>query len=286
MTPEEVLVLLCESTTDAVGSVLRGFVGDELFYGGTSVVAQGTSPFEGLPLPAVATTISYTDGVTGGNVFICAQASAKHLAAAMMGQQPDGDGELTELELSAVGEAMNQMMGAASAATSQTLGEEVALTAPEIRFLTTEADAASGFPEAPYATTSSFTIAGEPCRLVQLVPNAFVVRMTRALEVRAQTAQPAEGAEGAVTGENLREVPLRVWAELGRTRLPLARAVSLPPGSVVELDRRAEDLVDIFVSGRRFARGVLVLAEDGEWAVRVEELLPAHAQITTEGENH
>src|SRR5262249_45914442 len=116
--------------------------------------------------------------------------------------------------------------------------------------------------------------------------NAFVVRMTRALEARAQLAQPAVGSEGAVTGENLREVPLRVWAELGRTRLPLARAVSLPPGSVVELDRRAEDPVDIFVSGRRFARGVLVLAEDGEWAVRVEELLPTHAQITTEGENH
>ena len=285
MTPEEVLVLLCESTTDAVGGVLRSFVGEELFYGGTSVVTQGTSPFEGLSLPAVATSISYTDGVTGGNVFVCAQASAKFLAAAMMGQQPQGDGELSELELSAVGEAMNQMMAAASAATSQTLGEEVALTAPEIRFLNAEADA-SGFPEAPYATTSSFTIAGEPCRLVQLVPNAFVVRMTRALEAHAQTAQPAGAAEGGVTGENLREVPLRVWAELGRTRLPLARAVSLPPGSVVELDRRAEDLVDVFVSGRRFARGVLVLAEDGEWAVRVEELLPAHTQLTTEGENH
>jgi flagellar motor switch protein FliN/FliY len=241
------------------------------------------SPFAQLAVPAVATSVSYVNGVTGGNLFVCSVPGARQLAAAMMGQEPEGDGELTELELSAVGEAMNQMMSAASAATSNTLGQEVQITAPETRFLNAEEEAIAAYPETPYATIVAFTIAGEPCRLILLVPNSFVVRMTRALQTLAQTSgDSGPGPAGAVNGENLRSVPLRVWAELGRTRLPLSRAVGLPPGSVVELDRRAEEPVDLFVSGRRFARGVLVLVEDGEWAVRVEELLLTPSQITTE----
>ena len=59
------------------------------------------------------------------------------------------------------------------------------------------------------------------------------------------------------------------------------------PGAVVELDRAADEPVDLFVSGRLFARGVLVLAEEGEWAVRVQELVPipvSQIAIPTEGE--
>jgi flagellar motor switch protein FliN len=286
MTTEEALLRLAESTAEAVSGALHGFVGDRLEQGAPTIVERGMSPFAQLPVPAVATSVSYVNGVMGGNLFVCGVSGARHLAAAMMGQEPEGEGELTELELSAVGEAMNQMMSAASAATSHTLGQEVQITAPETRFFDTEEQAIAAYPETPYATTVAFTIAGEACRLILLVPNSFVVRMTRALQTLEQTAGDAGPAPaGAITGENLRSVPLRVWAELGRTRLPLARAVALPPGSVVELDRRADEPVDVFVSGRRFARGVLVLVEDGEWAVRVEELLLTPSQITTEGEN-
>jgi flagellar motor switch protein FliN/FliY len=286
MTPEEALVQLAESTAEAVSGVLRGFVGESLEQAAVTIVQRGASPFAQLEVPAVATSVSYVDGVTGGNLFVSGVAGARQLAAAMMGQEPEAGGELTELELSAVGEAMNQMMSAASAATSHTLGQEVRITAPETRFFDTEEEASAAYPETPYATTVAFTIGGEPCRLILLVPNSFVVRMTRALQTLAQTAGDVVAAPvGAINGDNLRTVPLRVWAELGRTRLPLSRAVGLPPGSVVELDRRAEEPVDLFVSGRRFARGVLVLVEDGEWAVRVEELLLTPSQITTEGEN-
>jgi len=285
VTPEEALICLAESTAEAVCGVLRGFVGDNLEQGSVTIVQHGMSPFGQLSMPAVATSVSYVNGVTGGNLFVCGVSGARQLAASMMGQAPEGDGELTELELSAVGEAMNQMMSAASAATSHTLGQEVEITAPETRFLDTVEEAIAGYPETPYATTVPFTIAGEQCRLILLVPNSFVVRMTRALQTLAETTGEVLAPVGAVNSENLRSVPLRVWAELGRTRLPLSRAVGLPPGSVVELDRKADELVDVFVSGRRFARGVLVLVEDGEWAVRVEELLLTPSQITTEGEN-
>jgi flagellar motor switch protein FliN len=79
---------------------------------------------------------------------------------------------------------------------------------------------------------------------------------------------------GDPDGLLLRGVGLRVWAELGRARLPVGRAVGLGPGAVLELDRGVDDPVDLYVNGRRLALGRLLLTEDGEWAVRVESVSP------------
>jgi flagellar motor switch protein FliM len=69
------------------------------------------------------------------------------------------------------------------------------------------------------------------------------------------------------------DVSVRVWAELGRTTLPLGRALELPPGSVVELDQGAESPIELFVNGARFADGTLQVGAEGEWAVRIDALI-------------
>ena len=69
----------------------------------------------------------------------------------------------------------------------------------------------------------------------------------------------------------IRDIPVRVAVELGRAPMPLARAVGLESGAVVELDRGADDLVDLYVNERRFASGVLVVF-DGEWAIKIEQV--------------
>ena len=81
------------------------------------------------------------------------------------------------------------------------------------------------------------------------------------------------------SGELIRAVGLRVWAELGRARLPVGRAVGLAPGAVVELDRGVDEPLDLYVNGRRLALGRLLLTEDGEWAVRIESVSAEAAQI-------
>ncbi|HWX46063.1 MAG TPA: FliM/FliN family flagellar motor switch protein [Solirubrobacteraceae bacterium] len=68
-------------------------------------------------------------------------------------------------------------------------------------------------------------------------------------------------------------VPVRVWAELGRTTLPLGQALEMPPGTVVELDQGAEDPIELFVNGMPFAHGTLQVGADGEWAVQIDALL-------------
>jgi flagellar motor switch protein FliN/FliY len=84
--------------------------------------------------------------------------------------------------------------------------------------------------------------------------------------------------------ESLRTVAVRVWAELGRARMPSGRVVALPAGSVVELNREAEQPIDLYADGMRFATGRLLVCEDGGLAVRIETLLPAPAQPDTDTE--
>jgi flagellar motor switch protein FliN/FliY len=65
-----------------------------------------------------------------------------------------------------------------------------------------------------------------------------------------------------------------VRIELGRTKMLVEDVLKLNADSVVELDKAAGDPVDIYVNGRRIARGeVLVLNEN--FCVRVSEILEA-----------
>jgi flagellar motor switch protein FliN len=71
---------------------------------------------------------------------------------------------------------------------------------------------------------------------------------------------------------HLLDVDVRLWAELGRARLAVGQAVALGTGAIVDLDREPEDALDVFVNGRLFAKGRLLLV-DGEWAVRLDEIV-------------
>jgi flagellar motor switch protein FliN/FliY len=270
------LLRLGESTAEAVERALQN-VAPGAARVGTIKAGNGTEQaaeqaIQGLAMPAVCAEVSYVDGVTGGNVFLLPVEGARRLAATMMGEEaaPAAEGaELSELELSAVGEAMNQMMSAAALATSGVLGQEVEIAPPHIRMVAAEAEAAEMLraSAAPHVLTVGFTVADVSARLVLLVPNAFVVRMDRALE--AQTTEYTNAPLGAA----LRSVPVRVWAELGRSRMPAGTSLDLPTGSVVELDREVEDPVDLYVDGQRFATGRLRVAEDGSLQLEVEQVL-------------
>jgi flagellar motor switch protein FliN len=85
--------------------------------------------------------------------------------------------------------------------------------------------------------------------------------------------------------EHLLDVDVRFWAELGRAELPLAEAVALGTGAIVDLDREPTEPLDVYVNGMRFATARLLLV-DGEWAIRLEEVLtPSEAveQLSSSG---
>jgi flagellar motor switch protein FliN len=62
--------------------------------------------------------------------------------------------------------------------------------------------------------------------------------------------------------EALYDVPVKVQAVLGRSRMPIGDLLKLQIGSVVELDRRVGEPVDIFVNNRLIARGEVVMIEN------------------------
>jgi flagellar motor switch protein FliN len=296
----DALMRLGASTAEAVAKALDAICPAPVARGAVAVVPGDESPFDGVGGAAVAVSVAYVDGVTGGNVLLMTPRGARRIAAAMGGSDAaDGaadapDAAPTELELSAVAEAANQMFAAAASATGVVLGQDVEIAPPETRLLAAPAaDAArDAFDATPHAVTATLTVCGEPCRLVQLVPNAFVVRMTRALGEQGaeqlsgdaglaalgigERAQPGEERS---LDEALRDISVRVWAELGRTRVSLGEAPQLPPGAVLELDRKADDPVDLYVNGLRFAAGRLVLTDEGEWALRLEEVTTRGALI-------
>jgi flagellar motor switch protein FliN len=293
ITPREALMRLGASSAEAIAKVLEMFVPGAVERGEVTVLEDGVSAFANVARGSIASSVSYVDGVTGANIFVLTPAGAGGLATAM-GAPADEAEEgadapaVSELQMSAIAEAANQMMAAAAAAIGVVLGQEIQISSPDTRVLDDPSSAADVYGTAPHATSTTFLIAGEACRLIQLVPRAFVVRMVRAIdEESAERAGRAVGGGSAVGGtrsavdasphslaleEALGGISLRVWAELGRTHMPLGAALGLPVGAVVDLDRAADAPVDLYVNGTRFARGQLIVTDDGEWAVSIDGL--------------
>ena len=86
--------------------------------------------------PKVATTVEFKEGLVGTNLLMIDMNDAAVIADLMMGGSGDVQAaELTELELSAVKEAMNQMIGAASTAMATMLGRAIDILPPNVLVL-------------------------------------------------------------------------------------------------------------------------------------------------------
>ena len=81
--------------------------------------------------PCVFIHISYISGIDGNNILILKEQDVKVITDLMMGGDGTNiDGELSELHLSAISEAMNQMMGSAATSLSSMLEKKVDISPP------------------------------------------------------------------------------------------------------------------------------------------------------------
>lgn len=82
--------------------------------------------------PAVGVEITYIDGLTGDNVMLLKRQDVKAIVEMLMGMEiEDEDFELNEMNISAICEVMNQMMGASATALSELLGKPVNISTPK-----------------------------------------------------------------------------------------------------------------------------------------------------------
>jgi flagellar motor switch protein FliN/FliY len=70
------------------------------------------------------------------------------------------------------------------------------------------------------------------------------------------------------------DVPVQVSAVLGRSKMDVGELLRLGPGTVLELDRKVGEAIDIFVNNRLVARGEVVLVED-KLGVTMTEIIKA-----------
>jgi len=77
----------------------------------------------------------------------------------------------------------------------------------------------------------------------------------------------------------LQDIPLRLSVEVGSTSLRLAELMDLASGSVVELDRQSNELLDILVNGTLVARGEVVTV-GGKFGIRVVDVVATEARLS------
>jgi flagellar motor switch protein FliN len=86
----------------------------------------------------------------------------------------------------------------------------------------------------------------------------------------------ADGPVSSVASdlEAVFDVPVQVSAVLGRARMDIGDLLKLGPGTVLELDRKVGEAIDIYVNNRLVARGEVVLVEE-KLGVTMTEIIKA-----------
>lgn len=73
-------------------------------------------------------------------------------------------------------------------------------------------------------------------------------------------------------------VAMRVSVEVGSASVRLSELLALGEGSVVELDRQANDLLDIMANGTLIAKGEIVTV-DGKYGIRVADVVTPERRL-------
>lgn len=141
---------------------------------------------EAYPIPFISIEVSYTKGLNGSTLMIMKEDDAKIIADLMMG----GDGsnvnvELDDIRMSAVGEAMNQMMGSAATSLSIMLKKDINISPPCVTRINLATDSLKGyFDEDEAIVTISFKMeVGDflKSEIMQLMPIPFAKSLVEQL---------------------------------------------------------------------------------------------------------
>lgn len=364
--------LLTDSEKDAIGEVANismGASATTLFSIvnrkvniTTPVVKLATwkNVLEDYEKPCVFILIKYTQGLDGSNILILKEHDVKVITDLMMGGDgTNTDGELGELHLSAISEAMNQMMGSSATSLSTMLGKMIDISPPEASLVDLTAFKSGGdiadflegtfvkisfrmqidelvdstimqlYPvdfakdiyhtfivsqgadsEAPAAAAPDPTPAPAPAPapaaapapqpmpmpaqdmsqmqmmpqmgMPQMMPQMGMPQMMPQMPMQpSMNVQPVQFQNFAAdfnpmqSQENIeliKDVPLEVTVELGRTSRSIAEILDFAPGTIIELDKIAGEPIDVLVNGKFVAKGEVVVIEES-FGIRVTEII-------------
>ncbi|MEA4924141.1 MAG: flagellar motor switch phosphatase FliY [Syntrophomonadaceae bacterium] len=273
-----------------------------------------TSPAElqkGFVAPYILVEVEYSSGLEGSNVFILQARDAAIIASLMMG----GDGinydpEMNEITLSAVSEAMNQMIGYSATALSKIFNRTIEISPPKITLMNVDNEEEdlnwNIFRDEIIVISFNLEIGTLLKSEIMLIMNLDVAKQqveylmdaTSKPQVPAgsESPQPDSGAKkteiqprqivvedqnGLFKSNNLNlilDIPLKLSVILGRTKRNIADVLRLNPGSIVELDRLENEPVDILVNDTLIARGEVVVVKE-YFGVRITDIISTENRI-------
>lgn len=296
---------------------------------------------EEFEVPNIALDVKYTSGISGENLLVMKVTDAGVISNLMMG----GDGrvvvtELSELEESAVSEAMNQMIGSAATSMATMFAREVNISPPVARLwhdntsqLSEDIDENSSIVKVSFKLTIGDLVdsnimqilpvdtakkivsimmgeeqeapkveekpkaekreqqknvsnkAAEPDYVYEQIQEKPIERTQPAVEVHQASFQPLQNSIVRSAPKNIDlilDVPLEISVVLGRTKKNIKDILNLGTGSLIELDRLAEEPVEILVNGKRVAYGE-VMVIDENFGVRITSIVSNAERVKTLG---
>lgn len=174
--------------------------------------------------PCVFIRIGYTVGLDGSNVLVLKEHDVKVITDLMMGGDgTNTDSELTELHLSAICEAMNQMMGSAATSLSSMLNKMIDISPPEADVVdlteTIDATEIDSFLAGEFVKISFKMEIGDlvQSQIMQLYPFSFAREMcsniTKNMEMDAESTQKAHEQSNAVSQPAAEQAPQQPMME-------------------------------------------------------------------------
>ena len=263
------------------------------------------------PLPCVLVEVDYISGLEGTNMLLIKQEDAAVIAALMMGEPCAGKaGPMGELELSAVQEAMNQMMGSMATSMSELFQRVIEITPPGLELINLAEDVSvfKGLKPEQHVVHIEFSVKVEDIIdtvMIQVIPVEFAREMANSLlygygeslpeeqdmpEMQQQETESGgvDSAGAAPAGappvsyefppstelqklELVRDIPMDIIVVLGSTRMPLGELFALSTGGIIELNCSVNDPVEILANERLLAKGEVVMIND-QLGVRITEI--------------
>lgn len=261
--------------------------------------------------PYVMVEVSYTEGIIGKNYLMIKPEDVKQITSIMMKDQSvDNDGEVGELEVNAIGELMNQMLGTSSATMSKIMNTTINIEQPRVSIVNISENKSrlKITDDNVIVVTYKLEIAESlntefvmimPYDFGKVLVNSFFDKngITKGDKGKVETCinenskKPGEQVRHSIkraefqsfdekesqVNQNdninmLMDVPLMLSVELARTKRRLKDILELDLGSIVSLDKPAGELVEVLINGRLIARGEVVVIDDN-FGVRITDIV-------------
>jgi len=217
------------------------------------------------------------------------------IADLMMGGSGEpADQNVDEIKLSALTEALNQMLGASITLLAEKAKGKVSLGKLEVKLVDDLEKISTLFNptellvcvecqvEMENASSSNLWMFAQ-LTAIKAVHEKLFPKKKEEEKVKVQPAKfeeftpaetqiPPQPSEIQQKLELLFDVPLKVVVELGRARMTLKQVMDLTIGSLIELDKLTGEPVDVLVNGKLIARGEVVVIDEN-FGVRITEIV-------------